>query len=193
MADFDKAYSKLKLLEGTVNGGYVKDPADPGGETYAGIARRYWPDWSGWPIVDGAKVYADFPATLERDALASKLASLVRDFYHREFWTRSRADLLPDGDLATEVLEQAVNLGLSAAVRNLQTGLNALNDHGRRWPDVKVDGMPGTQTTNAAFDCHKRGMTPTLRKALNVLQGAHYLASRNERFIRGWLDNRVTL
>ena len=27
-------------------------PEDRGGETYRGIARRAWPKWAGWKIVD---------------------------------------------------------------------------------------------------------------------------------------------
>ncbi len=33
-------------------GGYVNDPNDSGGETYAGIARHYNPGWEGWDEVD---------------------------------------------------------------------------------------------------------------------------------------------
>ena len=48
MADFNKAYKATMGHEG----GYVDDPADKGGETYKGIARRYNPGWGGWKQID---------------------------------------------------------------------------------------------------------------------------------------------
>ena len=51
MADFMKAYLKMAPVEGL----YSNDPDDPGGETVHGIARVFWPRWSGWSIVDAAK------------------------------------------------------------------------------------------------------------------------------------------
>ena len=40
MADFATAYAPLAGFEG----GWCNVQGDSGGETYAGIARRYWPD-----------------------------------------------------------------------------------------------------------------------------------------------------
>ncbi|MDR2457828.1 MAG: hypothetical protein LBD41_05040, partial [Clostridiales Family XIII bacterium] len=33
-------------------GGYSNVPGDLGGETYAGISRKYNPDWQGWETLD---------------------------------------------------------------------------------------------------------------------------------------------
>jgi len=50
MADFNDAYEKTILNEG----GYKLHnvPDDRGGQTYAGIARRYHPNWPGWRYID---------------------------------------------------------------------------------------------------------------------------------------------
>jgi lysozyme family protein len=189
---FAPAYEKLRLLEGTRDGGYVHHPDDPGGETYAGIARRFWPNWEGWRLIDAAKVYSDFPANLERPPLKAALEAGVADFYDFAFWKPMRLADFPDQDVADEVFEQGVNLGAGKAAAILQTALNALNNHGKRWPDVKVDGELGGKTLGAVHACHWQKMDDELRLAINCLQGAHYLASRNEVFTRGWL-RRVSL
>ena len=72
MADFDKALRKLLAIEG----GYVNDPGDPGGETYKGVARRYNASWPGWSRIDAAKRRKGFPGSLARDA-APTLFTLV--------------------------------------------------------------------------------------------------------------------
>ena len=48
MADFNKAYAFLVTKEGSLS----DHPADYGGQTYFGIARRFWPNWDGWQYVD---------------------------------------------------------------------------------------------------------------------------------------------
>lgn len=51
-AEFNLAYSYLRKFEG--NYGWYKS-TDPGGETYAGIARNYNKKWVGWAILDNYK------------------------------------------------------------------------------------------------------------------------------------------
>ena len=51
MATFEDAYKKVVKVEGS----YVCDSDDSGGETYKGISRRYNPKWEGWPIIDNYK------------------------------------------------------------------------------------------------------------------------------------------
>ena len=43
MAIFKKAYEPVRQWEG----GWCNVEGDRGGETYAGIARNFWPDWPG--------------------------------------------------------------------------------------------------------------------------------------------------
>ena len=53
MADFDLAYAPVAKWEG----GWTHDSGDKGGETYAGIARAFFPDWPGWHFIDAAKAH----------------------------------------------------------------------------------------------------------------------------------------
>lgn len=43
MAIFEKAYDPVRQWEG----GWCNVEGDRGGETYAGIARNFWPGWPG--------------------------------------------------------------------------------------------------------------------------------------------------
>ncbi len=65
MADFDIAYRLTMKHEG----GYANNKADRGGETYRGIARKFWSGWIGWPLVDDAKKQPGFPKSLDENLL----------------------------------------------------------------------------------------------------------------------------
>ena len=62
MADFKKALSKILKWEA----GYVNDPDDAGGETFAGVSRKNNKNWKGWPIIDKHKVGIMLPQGLSR-------------------------------------------------------------------------------------------------------------------------------
>ena len=67
-------------------GGYANLPADRGGETYAGITKKNFPTWAGWPIVNAAK-----PKQNEI-IVNAKLDKLVADFYLKNFWIPLKCD-----------------------------------------------------------------------------------------------------
>ena len=86
-------------------GGYVNNPADPGGETNWGVSKRAYPD------VD--------------------IANLTREgaieIYRRDFWDALHADEMPDA-IAFQALDFAVNSGIQTAVRKLQAALGVADD-----------------------------------------------------------------
>jgi lysozyme family protein len=118
MASFEKAVTKVFWLEG----GYVNDPDDPGGETIYGITRRDHPEaWEhGRPTHDQAK------------ALYAKL-------YWHPLWNNLAHD-----DLAGELLDYAVVAGQKTAILLLQRALNRLG-----WA-LEEDGIFGPKTLDAA-------------------------------------------
>ncbi len=196
MADFFKAYTPVKAWEG----GWCDVPGDSGGETYAGIARNFWPNWFGWPLIDKAKAHSSFREGA--GAFSRHLASLpgldgmVTAFYRAEWWDRLGIENLPQG-LADEIFEQAVNLGIGGAGKQLQRLCNALNySRDSRRPlfdDLVVDGVPGPKTmqTLEILLRERRALKP-LVYGLNCLQAAHYisLAARRpemRKFLDGWL------
>lgn len=193
MASFPPAYKAMRRIEGDRHGGYVNDPDDPGGETYAGISRRYHPECGFWVIIDAAKKRPGFPASLDSAEIREQLELAVADFYLEEFWRPLHLDLFPDQALANEVFEEAVNLGQTLAIKFLQQALNALNNFGKLWPDIATDGRisAGGQTVAAVKAAHTRGRSRVLTKSCDNFQGHFYLTNRNEKFINGWMDKRV--
>lgn len=103
MADFLPAYEKVLLAEG----GYkLTDIAnDRGGQTYAGISRKFHPNWTGWAFIDRGET----PPT-----------ALVREFYKAEFWDRVRGDDISDQHTAELLYDFAVNAGVSTTVKLAQ-------------------------------------------------------------------------
>ena len=149
MADFLTAYAPLARYEG----GLCNDPADRGGETYAGIARNFFPAWPGWALIDAARAHPSFQqgaAAFSRYLSAlPDLSDAVRDWYRTDWWERLGLGTLPQA-LANEIFEQAVNLGKGGAGRLLQRVINAFNwdKAGKKplFPDLVVDGAIGPRT-----------------------------------------------
>lgn len=187
MSNFGQAYKRLSLVEGT----YSNDPIDPGCETVGGIARRYWPDWEGWVVVDAAKSKLGFKEVLASD---SYLQGMIKAFYKREFWDKFRLDELAHA-LAEEIFEQSVNLGLGKATEHLQKVLNCLN-HKNQWgADLKVDKTVGPATLARLGQAVKSGRGKAVQFGINGLQCAYYVDLGlkdpiKRKYTGGWLVQR---
>jgi len=183
MASFLKAWESLAKSEG----GYANDPDDRGKETFAGISRRFWPQWPGWAVIDNAKQYADFPETLDRPALANTLRALVLTFYRDNFW--HGMDGTTSQRIATEVLDCGVNCAAEHARRYLQRALNFFSSRrgpGSEYPVLAVDGKVGPKTHQAVTKAVALGYEDKVVGMQNALQAAHY-----ERVTLGLPDQRV--
>jgi lysozyme family protein len=116
---FDLAFERLIGTEG----GYVNNPADPGGETKWGISKR------SYPHVD--------------------IRSLTRDgakaIYLRDFWQRIHADALADG-VAFQVFDFAINSGIETAVRYLQRAIGVADDG--HWGPVSIAAAAAQSETD---------------------------------------------
>lgn len=165
MADFITIHKKVSIIEG----GYVNLKSDRGGETYAGISRKWHPVWTGWPIVDHMKTLAGFPKNLDRDA---ELQALVLNFYKAEFFNPLKLFSLKNSEIAYEIYEMAVNIGIKPAALIVQRSLNRLNNNGKRYPDQPEDGKIGPKTLEAIAYWEKNAQ-PLIR-ALNGNQFIHY-------------------
>lgn len=156
----DSIFSKVIGLEG----GYVFDPDDPGGETQYGISKRAYPE------VD----------------IKNLTLSQARAIYERDYWQPLKLDNVAVA-VAGEVFEQAVNLGVSQAIRHLQRALVMLG------VPVAVDGVMGPATLDGAI---RLGIRADDREALiNCLNGLQFqfycdLVERKpeqRKFFKGWL------
>lgn len=167
MANFDPAYQKTALFEGA---GLTNDPADRGGQTFAGISRKFHPEWPGWSAVD------------KGDLEAAK--ALLKPFYKTEYWDRLMLGQILNQALAEELFDTAVNCGKSKAVKILQEALDLLRQQ------TSVDGVMGYKTLAAVNDYK---YPRSLLKVMNGLQFEHYrtLCAKDPsqlRFFRGWME-----
>lgn len=101
MGGFEKAFEVVVGLEG----GYVNDPHDPGGETKFGITKRQYPG----------------------EDIAGLTLARAQEIYRHDYWQAVRGDELP-WPLALLVFDSAVNQGVGAAIRNLQATLGVKVD-----------------------------------------------------------------
>lgn len=99
--NFYEAFDRLISNEG----GYVNNPADPGGETKFGISKRSYP-------------------TVDIKNLTREQAKAI---YLRDFWLRGEMDQF-DGAIAFQVFDAAVNHGIETAIRLLQRAAGVADD-----------------------------------------------------------------
>lgn len=187
MPDFHSAFESLLRVEGS----YSNDPVDSGGETVCGIARKHWPAWEGWAIVDSLKAKSNFPSNLR---YSIELTCSVKAFYKREFWDKFNLDDVPYS-LAHEIFEQSVNLGIFRTAKHLQEVLNALNYNQQWGSDLAVDGKFGPASRLRLVFALKAGRSKPLQYGINGLQCAYYIeiANKNKsqrKFTNGWLSQR---
>lgn len=101
MSQFDEAFAHVIGVEG----GYVNDPRDPGGETKYGITKRDHPD-------------LDIKGLTIDDA---------KRRYQMAYWEPAQCDHLP-WPLAGLVFDSAVNQGVQIAVKLLQKAAGTVQD-----------------------------------------------------------------
>lgn len=101
MTDFNSCFERTLGIEGR----YVNDPNDPGGETNWGISKRSYPDLN--------------IATLTRDD--------ARRIYERDFWNKINAERLPTS-ISYQLFDFAINSGCETAIRYFQRALGVADD-----------------------------------------------------------------
>ncbi len=165
-----------------VEGGYVNDPYDSGGETNFGITYD----------VARANGFMGDMKNLPR--------SLAFSIYEKKYWHSIRGDAMVklSEAITEEVVDTAVNMGPSRAGKLLQRALNSLNNAGKLYADLVVDGAIGPATLSALQSYLKQRDAKAMLRALNCLQGSFYIElaerrEKDEKFVYGWLMNRVII
>jgi lysozyme family protein len=175
MANFKNAEGVTGKSEGL----YANNPADNGGETYAGIARNFWPKWEGWTIIDDIKANGAITASqINAKAKANtKLTELISSFYKANFWDANKLDLFNDQQVANTVYDFGVNAGTRKAAKTLQEVLN-----------VAIDGIIGNITVGQV----NAGNPKAIHTAFNCKRKEYYeyLATKpnQKQFLKSWLS-----
>lgn len=115
MANFDEEFDKLILVEG----GYVNDSNDAGGETYLGISRKSNANWAGWRIIDREKKKGlnNITSRLKKDEALTNSAKLL---YKQNYWDVLELDDIPSQNIAHQLFDTCVNCGKTATIRIAQ-------------------------------------------------------------------------
>jgi lysozyme family protein len=189
MADFRISYKITKNIEGGYHNGQGDNAHDKGGETFKGIARKFWPNWPGWTLIDALKSSSGFPGT----ALESnEIQELVLAFYKKEFWDVNNLDQVRSQAIANEVFDTGVNMGTRIAAIFLQRSVNYLNRDQRNFRNISIDGAIGPISLTTVNRLNQVD-TRHLFNLMNILQGSRYIDiidrdTTQEVFIRGWLE-----
>lgn len=166
-----------------IEGGYVNDPADSGGETNHGITVGLARDHG----YDGPM----------KDLTVAEALRIAR----AAFWTPMNLDTVAGFDypLALALLKAGYHCGSVRAVGWLQKALNAANNEAKLWPDITVDGSLGAKTIASLQAMNSRrgyeGMK-ILKRAVNCYYGAFLTdltarRQKDERFWYGWFKQRI--
>lgn len=160
MADFQVSFEKMIISEG----GYrlTDIPGDRGQQTYAGIARKFHPDWQGWKAVDIGQIPS---------------SDLVRGFYREKFWEVVRGDSIMRQDIAESLFSFAVNAGQGTAIKLAQIVAG-----------VTPDGAIGPKTLSAINGIDAKYFRAAY--ALAKIARYHQICVRDKSqrvFLVGWL------
>ena len=168
MAKFGEALPIILTHEG----GYVNRHEDLGGETYEGIARKFHPDWEGWPFIDAALCEGESLNDIQ------ELPGLVESFYQGEFWDHIKGDAIENQDVANLIIDCGVVCGTGTAVKLMQKAAG-----------VSADGAMGPHSIAAINEQEADGLIATFR-----VDWADYFRGIVERhpdqhvFLAGWLN-----
>ncbi|WP_065978202.1 glycoside hydrolase family 108 protein [Pseudoalteromonas lipolytica] len=178
---------KIRLIKELIDreGGYVNDPTDRGGETMYGITKV---------------VARDFGYTGEMQDMPYQTAFLIQD---QRYWSPlklSKISVLSES-LAEQLFDFAVHSGVSTSAKALQKALNVLNKCQSLYPDLVVDGIPGSRTISALTDYAAVRKNRGLDVLAEAVRGQRIsfcidIAANDEsqeKYQFGWLDRIVNL
>lgn len=158
-------------------GGFVDDPADPGGATKFGISLRTL----------RALGDRDFDVDGDGDLDAADIAVLSPEqagaFYRRHFWDRYGYGDIHDLLVAAKVFDLAVNMGPGPAHHCLQRALRACR------MAVVEDGVLGPATRKAVNDAQFQGLLPALKaEAAGYYRALAAANPARQKWLAGWLN-----
>lgn len=163
-----------------MEGGYVNDPRDPGGETNYGITKQV-------AVANG---------------YYGPMKEMPKDFawsvYYDQYLGKPGYDkvLAYSPAVAEELVDTAVNTGVSRSSLWFQKALNSLNRGGKDYPSITTDGKVGSSTIKAYASLEKvRGKAKACEmviKLVDAQQANHYMSlTKMSDFTPGWVQHRI--
>ena len=155
MNDFKECLGLVLKSEG----GYVNNPADPGGRTNLGVTQVVWEEFVGHPVSE-----ADMKALTPEK---------VAPMYEQKYWRPCYGEVLPRG-ISFLVFSMAVNAGPGRSVKLFQQSIGCV-------PDGVIG--PTTRGLISASD------TPTLIAKFSETRREYYRSLKTfPIFGKGWLS-----
>lgn len=192
MGDFKIAEHETGLAEGF----YANNKSDNGRETFGGVARKFWPKWKGWVIIDKIKADVVKPHMDIHDRNVWKivnkearkypeLKSLLSTFYKINFWNINQLDQIKDHQVANTVYDFSVNSGEDEAVETLQEVANAITGNN---PKLAVDGDVGRKTLEVVNFLHPKQVHDLYNKQREKFYRKLAERPSQKQFLNSWLS-----
>ena len=143
-----------------MEGGYVNDPDDPGGETNFGISKRSYP---------------------QLDIKALSIDKAI-DVYYHDFWLKYKLNIINSPTISTQLLLMFVNLSPTSAANCVQKAINKINN------SVVEDGVFGSKTIQAINDLPECHIIDHLRLELVKFYLNRVMINRKQlKNLEGWI------
>lgn len=164
----------------TLEGGYVNNPRDPGGETNHGVTKQV--------AVEHGYTGSMKDLTKETAADIYYQSYILKPSFHRI------VELSPA--VGEKLVDAGVNTGPARPSRWFQIAVNSLNRDGQDYRATGVDGILGNDSVRAYKDLQRvRGKVKACEMTLKLLdaQQANYYMSLGhlKTFTPGWIDHRI--
>lgn len=169
-----------------VEGGYVNNSDDLGGETIWGITRTTANEWQ--------QLWSKHHWDGKDMRLMPK--ALAYEIYDLGWWKKMYLDEIfaIDAFLADKLFDFGINAGRLNCIKSLQRVLNVSNRKGKDYPDLVVDGGMGPKSLNAIktfISLNGKSGRDELMMMMISMQNYHYLdisekREANESFTNGW-------
>lgn len=161
MKDYSKSFNILIKDEGGYNLHTVSH--DSGGETYAGITKKFYPNWEGWEFLKNNDI---------------KIQGAVYNFYKVHYWDKIKADSYNNFYIKEIVFNFAVNVGVRTAIKLMQKILGTISD-----------GIIGPITIRVLnkFDVEKFILEYTIGKISKYASICNNNSSQ-KKFLLGWVN-----
>lgn len=175
MADFKPAYAIIRKHEGN----YVNHKNDKGGETYGGVARKFWPSWSGWAVLDAYKKQGGQLITnMKIDGMEQHLEG-----FYLKLWDGHRFNLINSQPIANIIYDWMINSG-NLGIKKTQ---EVLRD--KFHADVMVDGALGIKTAHYINANHPQDVFFHI-KAARIEFYTNLVERKPDQkvFLKGWMS-----
>ncbi len=177
--------NKREIIGGIIEleGGYVNDPSDSGGETKYGITKK----------VACASGHSGFIKDLTEES--------AYRIYSASYWMPlglyDVESIYPG--VAPRLMDMGVHMGVPRTAEFLQQCLNLLNNCSMHYQDIEVDGFIGKRTIKALreFSDIRRKEGGEVLEAMLASQHVNFLIElalkreKDERFVYGWIKKRI--